>query len=83
MMTLRQFEMALWTLKLLDMQELVDAGAIDDRDYETWDTFQADRMRWFLMNPVKAPAVWTAIWRHKPKSQDANVIDLERRRNRS
>ena len=51
MMTLQQFEMALWTLKLLDMQELVDAGAIDDRDYETWDTFQADRMRWFLHEP--------------------------------
>jgi hypothetical protein len=83
MMTLQQFEMALWTLKLLDMQELVDAGAIDDRDYETWDTFQADRMRWFLMNPARAPAVWTAIWRHKPKSQDENVIDLERHRNRS
>jgi hypothetical protein len=32
------------------MQELVDAGAIDDRDYVTWDAFNADRFKWFLMN---------------------------------
>ena len=35
------------------MQELVDAGAIVDRDYETWDQFQANRMTWLLMNSVK------------------------------
>jgi hypothetical protein len=29
-MTLSQFEQALWGLKLVDMQEMVDAGAIDD-----------------------------------------------------
>jgi hypothetical protein len=30
MMTLPRFELALWTLKLLDMQELVDAGQDDN-----------------------------------------------------
>ena len=62
MMTLQQFEMALWTLKLLDMQELVDAGAIDDSDYETWDTFQADRMRWFLMKLSQRQGPLQRVW---------------------
>ena len=31
-MTLAHFELALWTLTYSDMQELVDAGAIEDRD---------------------------------------------------
>jgi hypothetical protein len=75
MMTLAQFEQALWGLKLLDMQELVDAGAIDDRDYQAWDRFSADRVTWLLMNPARAPAVWQAIWRHRPK-QPHNVIPL-------
>jgi hypothetical protein len=81
MMTLSQFEHALWGLKLLDMQELVDAGAIDDRDYETWDRFQADRMTWLLMNPAKAPAVWKAIWQHQPRTAEeplGQVIELRR-----
>jgi hypothetical protein len=87
MINLWQFETALWTLTRLDMQELVDAGAIADRDYATWDAFKADPVKWFLMNPAKAPAVWKAIWLHKPSSQLAeppqtqdNVIDLEDRR---
>jgi hypothetical protein len=78
-MTLPQFEMALWALKLLDMQELVDAGAIEDRDYAAWDAFKADRMTWFLMHPAKAPAVWEAIWKHQPRAEATNVIPLERR----
>jgi hypothetical protein len=80
-----QFEMALFALMRLDMQELVDAGAIADRDYLTWDTFQADRVSWFLMNPAAAPAVWQAIWKHKPSSQldeppqtQDNVVDLKK-----
>ena len=84
MMNLWQFETALWTLKRLDMQELVDAGAIPDRDYETWDAFKADPITWFLINPGKAPGVWKAIWLHKPSSQLAeppraadNIVDLE------
>jgi hypothetical protein len=86
-MTLWQFETAVFTLTRLDMQELVDAGAIDDRDYATWDAFNADRFKWFLMNPAKAEAVWRAIWRHKPSSQmdeppqtRDNVVDLGQRR---
>jgi hypothetical protein len=46
-MTLWQFEMAVFTLTRLDMQELVDAGAIEDRDYATWDAFNADRFKCF------------------------------------
>jgi hypothetical protein len=60
-------------------QELVDAGAIADRDYEAWDRFHADRMTWLLMNPAKAPAVWKAIWRHRPK-EEYNVVSLDRTR---
>jgi hypothetical protein len=86
-MTLAQFEMAVFTVTRLDMQELVDAGAIDDRDYESWDAFCADRFKWFMMHPAKAEAVWRAIRQHKPFSQmdespqtQDNVIDLEPRR---
>jgi hypothetical protein len=40
-----QFETALWTLTRLDMQELVDAGAIEDRNYATWDALtSAERL---------------------------------------
>jgi hypothetical protein len=86
-MTLWQFETAVFTLTRLDMQELVEAGAIDDRDYATWDAFNADRFKWFLMNPAKAHAVWRAIWLHKPSSQmdeppqtRDNVVELGQRR---
>jgi hypothetical protein len=77
-MTLSQFEQALWGLKLVDMQELVDAGAVADRDYQAWDRFEADRITWLLMNPAKAPAVWKAIWGHRPKADD-NVVSLRSR----
>lgn len=70
---------ALWGLKLLDTQELVDAGAISDRDYETWDRFQADRMMSLLTNLAKtSPAVWVAIWPHRPKVDD-NIVSLRPR----
>jgi hypothetical protein len=88
-MTLAQFEMAVFTVTRLDMQELVNARAIDDRDYATWDAFNADRFKWFMMHPAKAEAVWRAIWQHKPFSQvdepaqtRDNVVDLEQRRGR-
>jgi len=62
-----QFEMGLRTLLSLDMQELVDAGAIVDRDYAAWDAFKADPVRWMLTaDDPTAHAVWTAIWRHRP-----------------
>ena len=32
-----------WGILALDMQELVDAGVIADRDYPTWDAFQAEQ----------------------------------------
>ena len=57
-----QFETALWTLTRLDMQELVDSGAIQDRDYTTWDAFTADPVKWFMMHPAKADAVWPGHW---------------------
>ena len=69
MTNLWQFEMALFALTRLDIQELIDAGAIADRDYAAWDEFQADRVKWFLMHPKSASAVWQAIWKHKPSSQ--------------
>jgi hypothetical protein len=78
-MTLSLFEQALWGLKLVHMQELADAGAIEDRDYETWDRFHADRMTWLLMNPAKAPPIWEAISRHRPKVDD-NVVPFEQPR---
>ena len=89
MMSLWQFETALRTLTRLDMQELVDAGAIEDRDYDTWDAFRADPIKWFMTHPTLAEQVWKAIWRHKPTSQTAeppqtqdNVVPLEQWRER-
>ena len=85
MTNLWQFEMALFALTRLDIQELIDAGAIADRDYAAWDEFQADRVKWFLMHPKSASAVWQAIWKHKPSSQldeppqtQDNVVDLKK-----
>ena len=51
MMTRWQFETGLRALLVLDMQELVDAGAIADRDYAAWDAFHANRVEWFLTHP--------------------------------
>ncbi len=89
MMTLWQFEAALRTLQVLDMQELVDAGAIADRDYAAWDAFQADRVKWFLEHPASADAVFRAIWRHRTPASEIeaeappeNVVELEDRRGR-
>jgi hypothetical protein len=48
MMEFASFHTTLATLMVLDMQELVDARAIADRDYQAWDSFQADPARWFL-----------------------------------
>ena len=86
MMTIWQFETGLRTLLVLDMQELVDAGAIADRDYAAWDAFHADPVRWFLENPASADAVFRAIWRHRapsPAIEDeapGNVVQLSERR---
>lgn len=44
MMRRFHFDWLLWNPKLVDMQELVDHGAIRDRDYSTWDTFCDDRL---------------------------------------
>jgi hypothetical protein len=60
------FHTVLMTLMVLDQQELVDAGALADRDYEAWDAFKADPARWFLKaNDDIAKAVWKAIWRRR------------------
>lgn len=56
------FDWLLWNLKLVDMQELVDHGAIRDRDYSTWDTFCEDRLGWYLSQPAHvADAVFKAL----------------------
>jgi hypothetical protein len=84
MMTQWQFEAALRSLLVLDMQELVDAGVIADRDYPAWDGFRADPVAWYLAHPAMATHVWRAISRHSPSSQMAeppqtmdNVVDLQ------
>ena len=86
MSPLSKFEMALRGLLALDMQELVDAGAISDRDYPAWDAFQADRVKWLLAHPVEAQAVWLAIWRHinsEPSTVDTtNLVELDSVRSR-
>ena len=86
-MNLWQFETACRCLLVLDMEELVAVGAIADRDYEAWDAFHADPLRWFITHPTKADAVWKAIWRHKPSSQMAeppqiqdNIVDFPAKR---
>ena len=73
MSPLSKFELALQGLLALDMQELVDAGAIPDRDYVVWEDFQADRVKWLLAHPVEAQAVWLAIWRRV--NADSSTID--------
>ena len=69
------------------MQELVNVGAIADRDYPTWDEFQADRVKWLLTHPVEAQWVWIAIWRHlkgEPRAIDiTNVVELDSARSRN
>ena len=62
-----QFDIALSNLYLLDMEELVAAGAIADRDYQAFDEFRADPFRWYLFaTEEKAAAAWMAIRNHKP-----------------
>jgi hypothetical protein len=86
MSPLERFETALRGLVALDMQELVDAGAIGDRDYAAWDEFQADRVKWLLAHPVEAPTVWLAIWRNvmgEPSTVDTtNLVELDRVRDK-
>jgi hypothetical protein len=81
MSPLSKFELALRGLLALDMQELVDAGAIPDREYHVWDEFQADRVKWLLDHPVEAQWVWIAIWRHlkgEPSTFDTtNLVELD------
>jgi hypothetical protein len=81
MSPLDRFEMALRGLVALDMQELVDAGAIADRDYPAWEEFQSDRVKWLLAHPVEAPAVWLPIWRRvmgEPSTIDTtNLVELD------
>jgi hypothetical protein len=80
------FHTVLMTLMVLDQQELVDAGALADRDYEPWDAFKADPARWFLKaDDAIAEAVWKAIWRRRALeamvgSPRTNVIRLKAKR---
>jgi hypothetical protein len=80
MSPLSKFELALRGLLALDMQQLVDAGAIPDRDYVLRDEFQADRVKWLLDHPVEAQWVWIAIWRHlkgEPTFDTTNLVELD------
>jgi hypothetical protein len=83
MIRLSEFELALFALTRLDMEELVEAGAIADHDYAAWDAFNADRVNWLLMNPAKAPAVWKAIWAYEPAGAKDNVVELKPQRRRT
>ena len=81
------FHSALTTLMVLDMQELVDAGAIADRDYQAWDAFKADSGRWFVKaDDQVGAAVWKAIRRRRALdvmvglAPDTNVVKLGRKR---
>ncbi len=80
------FHTVLMTLMVLDQQELVDAGALADRDYEAWDAFKADPARWFLKaDDEVAEAVWKAIWRRRALevmvgAPRTNVIRLKAKR---
>ena len=87
MMTHWQFDRALRGLLVLDMQELVDSGAIADRDYAAWDAFKADPVNWYLEHPASADAIFRAIWRHRTPSTAIeaeappdNVVPLPERR---
>lgn len=67
-----QFDWLLWNLKLVDMQELVDHGAMADRDYQAWDAFCADRLGWYLSRPAPiADAAFKAILAHKSGKESA------------
>lgn len=87
-MEFASFHTTLATLMVLDMQELVDARAIADRDYQAWDSFQADPARWFLKaNDQIGAAVWKAIWRRRALDMMlgdnpafGNVVNLRRKR---
>jgi len=83
-----QFDWLLWNLQTVDMQELVDHGGIQDRDYAAWDAFCEDRMGWYLRaSPNAADSVYKALLKHKMGKQHpkdppppANVIPLPRKR---
>jgi hypothetical protein len=86
-MEFTDFHMALTTLMVLDMQELVDAGAIADRDYAAWDAFQADPARWFLKaDDDVAAAIWKAVWRRRAldvmvgAAPESKVVSITRKR---
>ena len=80
------FHTVLMTLMVLDQQELVDAGALADRDYEAWDAFKAAPARWFLKaDDAIAEAVWEVIWRRRALevmvgTPRTNVIRLKAKR---
>lgn len=70
-----QFDWLLWNLKLVDMQELVDHGAIADRDYQAWDAFCADRLTWYLSaSRPRADAVFKALVTHKSGKGHARAL---------
>jgi hypothetical protein len=80
MMTMWQFEAALRALSALQMHELANVGAIDEKDLATWNEFKADPVDWFLTHPHKAEAVWRAVCKHRPQPEiiptPSNLVDV-------
>ena len=69
-MIFEEFHKALRLLATVDMQELVDAGAMRVGDFPTWNAFRADPARWLLRSDDDtAHAVWDAMQRHKRRGE--------------
>jgi hypothetical protein len=63
-MNFPEFHKALRILVTLDMQDLVDAHAIDQSDAVAWNAFKADRLKWILhADQRRSEALWLAMRR--------------------
>jgi hypothetical protein len=63
-MNFEEFHGALRVLATLNMQDLVDADAIDQSDDVAWNAFQADPLLWILRaDQRRSAALWEALRR--------------------
>jgi len=63
-MILREFHSTLRVLATLNMQDLVDAGAIDQSDDAAWNAFKADPLLWILCADERCSVgLWRAMER--------------------
>jgi hypothetical protein len=61
-MNFEEFHSALRALATLNMQDLVDADAIDQFDDLAWNAFQADPLLWILRaDQRRSAALWEAL----------------------